>query len=75
MIRRYAMNSETEIPEVWMPTIRQHRIRLLQQWTAEGTASSSINASNALNRNPPTMNEVRDTPITNNHGSTNSSTQ
>ena len=69
------MNSGTEIPEAWMPTIRQHSIQLLQQWTAEGTASSSINASNALNRKPTTMNEVRDTPITNNHGSTNSSTQ
>ena len=64
-----------ESRDAWMPTIRQHSIRLLQQWTAEGTASSSNNASNALNRNPPTMNEVRHTPITNNHGSKNSSTQ
>ena len=29
----------------------------------------------ALNRNPPTMSEVRDTLITNNHGGTNNLTQ
>ena len=58
-----------------MPTIRQHSSRLLPQRTAEGTVSSSSNANNALDRDPPTMREVRDTPITNNHGGTNSSTQ
>ena len=37
------------------------------QRTAEGSVSSSHNANNALDRNPPTMSEVCDTPITNNH--------
>ena len=32
-------------------------------------------STSALDRNPPTMSEVRDTPITNNHGGTNSLTQ
>ena len=31
--------------------------------------------NNALDQNPPTMSEVRDTPITNNLGGTNSPTQ
>ena len=31
--------------------------------------------SRTMDRNPPTMSEVCDTPITNNHGGTNSSTQ
>ena len=40
--------------------------------TAEGSAvSSSDNTNNTLDRNPPTMSEVRDTPITNNHGGIN----
>ena len=50
----------------------------LPQRTAEGSVSSSHNTNNdnkALDRNPPTMSEVCDTPITNNHGGTNSSTQ
>ena len=34
--------------------------------TAEGTISSSENAHNALDRDPPTMREVRDTPIPDN---------
>ena len=32
-------------------------------------------STSALDRNPPNMSEVRDTPITNNHGGTNSLTQ
>ena len=68
-------DSGTEIPEPWMPTIRQHNSRLLPQGTAEGTVSSSDNTNIALHRHPPTMREVRDTPITNNHGFTNSPTQ
>ena len=67
-------DSGIEISEAWMPTIRQHDNRLLPQRTTEGSVSSSYNANNALNRNPPTMSEVCDTPITNNHGGTNSST-
>ena len=43
--------------------------------TADGTVSSSDNANNASSRNPPTMREVRDTPITNNQGGTNIPTQ
>ena len=68
-IRLYPNNinrdSGIEIPEAWMPTIRQHDIRPLPQWTAEGSVSSSHNANNALDQNPPTMSEVCDTPITN----------
>ena len=48
---------------------------LLPQRTAEGSVSSSDNTNNALDRNPPTMSEVRDAPIPNNHGGTNSPTQ
>lgn len=40
------------------------------QQTAEGTVSSSDKTNNALDLNPPTMSEVRDTKITNNHGGT-----
>ena len=47
----------------------------LPRRVAGGSVSSSHNANNALARNPPTMSEVWDTPITNNHGGTNSSTQ
>ena len=36
---------------------------------------TTINSNNALDRSPPTMSEVCDTPITNNHGGTNSPTQ
>ena len=48
-------DSGIEIPEVWMPTIRQHSIRSLPQQTAEGTLSFSNKANDALDRNPPTM--------------------
>ena len=41
----------------------------------EGSFFSSHNANNALDRNPPNMSEICDTPITNNHGGANSSTQ
>ena len=37
--------------------------------------SSSNNANNVLDRDPPTMSDVRETPVTNNHCGTNSSTQ
>ena len=50
----------------------------LPQRTAEGSVSSSHNTNNdnnALDRNLPTMSEVCDTPITNNHSGTNSPTQ
>ena len=67
--------SGIEIPEAYMLTIRQHDNRPLPQRTAKGSVSSPHNANNALDRNPPTMSEVCDTPITNNHGGTNSSTQ
>ena len=64
-----------EIPEAWMPTIRQHSSRSLPQRTVEGTGSSSNNTNNALDRNPPTMSQVCDTPITSKNGGTNSSTK
>ena len=67
--------SGIEIPEAWMPTIRQHKSRSLPLGTTEGSVSSSDNTNNALDWNPPTMSEVRDTPVTNNHGGTNSLTQ
>ena len=69
-------DSEIEISEAWMPTctIRQHNSRSVPQQTAEETLFSSNNASNASNRNPPTISKVRNTPITNisKHGGTNS---
>ena len=67
-IRLYPNNfnrdSGIEIPEAWMPAIRQHNSRSLPQRTAEGSVSSCDNTNNALDRNPPTMSEVRETPIT-----------
>ena len=68
-------DSGIEIPEAWMPTVRQHDNLSPPQRTAEGSISSSHNANNALDRNPPTMSQVCNTTITNNHGGTNSSTQ
>ena len=69
-------DSETDISEAWIPTctIRQHNSRSVPQRTAEETLFSSNNASNASNRNPPTISKVRNTPITNisNQGGTNS---
>ena len=68
-------DSGIEIPEAWMPTIRQHNSRSLPQRINEGSLFSSDTTNNALDRNPPPMSEVRDSPITNNHGGTNSPTQ
>ena len=53
-------------------------MEVLPQRIAEGSISSSHNTNNdnnSLDRNLPTMSEVCDTPITNNHGGTNSPTQ
>ena len=69
------MDCGIEIPEVWMPMIRQHSSQSLSQTTAEGTVSSSNNTNNTLDQNPPNMNKARDTPVTNNHGGANSFTQ
>ena len=44
-----------EIPESWMPTLRQHDNRPVPQRTAKGSVSSSHNANNALDRNPPSL--------------------
>ena len=68
-------DSGIEIPEAWMPTIRQHNSRSLPQRINEGSVFSSDTTNNASDRNPPPMSEVRDSPITNNHGGTNSPTQ
>ena len=62
-----------EIPEAWMPTVRQHNSRSPPQRSPDGSVSSSDDTVSALDRKPPTM--VRDTPITNNQGGTNSPTQ
>ena len=64
-------DSEIEMPTC---TIRQHNSRSVPQQTAEETLFYSNNASNASNRNPPTISKVRNTPITNisKHGGTNS---
>ena len=63
-------NSGIDIPKACMPTIRQHDNRPLPQCTAGRSVSSPHNA-NALDRNPPTMSKVCDTPTTNNHGGAN----
>ena len=63
-----------DIPEAWMPTIT-HDNRSLPNRTTEGLVSSSHNTKNAFDRKTPTMSEVCDTPITNNHSCTNSLTQ
>ena len=55
-----------------MPSISRN---LTMSRTAEGTVPSSNNANHALDRDPPTISEVRDTPVTNNYGDTNSPTQ
>ena len=68
-------HSGNEIPEAWMPTIRQNSSQSLWQWTTERAVPSSNNTNNALDWNPPTMSEVHDTPITNNHSGVNCSTQ
>ena len=69
-------DSEIKISEAWILTctIRQHNSRSVPKRTAEETLFYSNNASNASNRNPPTISKVRNTPITNinNHGGTNS---
>ena len=46
-----------------MDTYDQHGSRSVPQRTAKGTVSSSKDASTALSQNPPTVNEIRDTPI------------
>ena len=59
-------DSGIEIPEGWMPTIKQHSSRSVPQRTCEGTASSQNNED----RNPPIINnhnEDRNAPITNSH--------
>ena len=49
-------------------------VQPLPQPTTEGSVSSSNNTNNSLDRNPPTMSEVHDTPVTNNDDGTNSPT-
>ena len=69
-------DSGIEIPEAWMPTIRRLSSRPLPQLIAEETVPSTPNnANDALDRNPPTMSAVSDTPITNNHGGIKRSSQ
>ena len=62
-----------EIPEVWVPMIRQHSSRSLPPPLREQFPPLII--PTILWRNPPTMNKAGDTPVTSNHGGTNSFTQ
>ena len=57
-------DSGIEIPEAWIPTIRNHNSRSTTKWTCEGTTSNS-----------PNNNEDRNAPITVNQHATNSDTQ
>ena len=52
---------------------RDRGIEIPEERTDKETVPSPKNANDALDRNPPTMSEVRDTPITNNHGGIKSS--
>ena len=63
-LRSFNRDSGIEITEAWMPAIRQHNSRSLPQRNAEGSVSSCDNTNNALDRNPPTMSEVREAQIT-----------
>ena len=54
------------LSETWMPTIRQHSKQSLSLRTAEEIVSYFNNVNKALDRDPLTMSEVSDTPITNN---------
>ena len=63
-----------EIPEAWMPTIKQHSSRSVPRKTAEGTISSL----NDEDRNPPINNSLREDrnlPINTNQGATYTVTQ
>ena len=60
----------TNLANGWWVSI--HDNQSVPQRAAEGSVSSFHNTNNALDQNPPTMNEVCNTPITNNHGTTNS---
>lgn len=54
-----------------MLSIRQQNSRLVAQWTAEGEVSFSNDANNASGPNQPSMNEARDTSVTNNTSGSN----
>ena len=54
-----------------MDAYDQYSSRSVPQRTAEGTVSSPKNASTALSQNPPTVSEIRDTPITGDYGVSN----
>ena len=54
-----------------MDAYDQHSSRLVPQRTAKGTVSSCKSASTALSQNPPTLSEIRDTPITGDYGVSN----
>ena len=64
----------TEMPEAWMPTIKQHSSRSVPRRTTEGTISSL----NDKDRNPPINNSLREdrnAPINTNQGATYTVTQ
>ena len=54
-----------------MDAYNQNGSRSVPRRTAKGTVSSSKNASTALSQNPPTLSEIRDTPITGDYGVSN----
>ena len=54
-----------------MDAYDQHGSRSVPQRTAKGAVSSSKNVSTALSQNPPTVSEIRDTPITGDYGVSN----
>ena len=56
--------SGIEIPESWIPTLRQHDNRPVPHRTAEGSVSSSHNANNALDRNPSSLRFVMHQSLT-----------
>ena len=77
-IRLHANNinrdSGIEIPEGWMPTMKQHKSPSLPQRTREGTAFSQNNGD----RNPPIINnhsKDRNAPIKNSQGAAYNETQ
>ena len=50
------MGSKIKIPEAWMPTIKKHNRRVVQQRTAEGATSRR----NSEDRNAPVTADHRD---------------
>ena len=54
-----------------MDAYDQHGSRSVPQRTAKGTVSPSKNVRTALSQNPPTVSDIRDTPVTGDYGVSN----